>query len=146
MDGAPSGYRNDVTDRGPAPRRFAGRRSTGPRAPRPFREPRPYPRRLRRGRFGMWGPIPYYSTRTRRGDEVSVGGCGCCLPILLLAGLGLAGLGRVVVGAVRRRRVLRRARSSWADTRTAADVSRNRPYLPIVWNLRETRKDARKIE
>jgi hypothetical protein len=38
-----------------------------------------------RGRFGFWGPVPYYSTRTRRGSEVSVGGCGCCLPIPLLA-------------------------------------------------------------
>ncbi|MCA1695247.1 MAG: hypothetical protein LC749_11235 [Actinobacteria bacterium] len=41
-----------------------------------------------RGRFGFWGPVPYYSTRTRRGSEVSVGGCGCCLPIPLLAVLG----------------------------------------------------------
>lgn len=32
----------------------------------------------------MWGPVPYYSTRTRRGNEVTVGGCGCCLPIPLL--------------------------------------------------------------
>jgi hypothetical protein len=32
--------------------------------------------------------MPYYSTRTRRGSEVSVGGCGCCLPIPLMAGLG----------------------------------------------------------
>lgn len=104
MDRAYPGYRNGVTDPGHAPRRFVGRRTTGPRAPRPFREPRPYPRRPRRGRFGMWGPIPYYSTRTRRGNEVSVGGCGCCLPIPLLAGLGLFGLGRATVKAVLRRR------------------------------------------
>jgi hypothetical protein len=42
----------------------------------------------RRGRFGLWGPVPYYSTRTRRGTDVSVGGCGCCLPIPLMAALG----------------------------------------------------------
>ena len=47
----------------------------------------------RRGRFGFWGPVPYYSTRTRRGSEVSVGGCGCCLPIPLIVVLGtVAGL------------------------------------------------------
>jgi hypothetical protein len=33
----------------------------------------------RRGRFG--GPIPHYSTRTRGGTRVTVG--GCCLPIPL---------------------------------------------------------------
>ncbi|WP_433505068.1 hypothetical protein ACQP04_00110 [Pseudonocardia halophobica] len=43
----------------------------------------------RRGRFGMWGPVPYYSTRTRRGADVSVGGCGCCLPLPLLVVLGV---------------------------------------------------------
>lgn len=48
----------------------------------------PEARPASRGRFGFWGPIPYYSTRTRRGSEVSVGGCGCCLPIPLMAGLG----------------------------------------------------------
>lgn len=41
-----------------------------------------------RGRFGFWGPVPYYSTRTRRGSEISVGGCGCCLPLPLLTVLG----------------------------------------------------------
>jgi hypothetical protein len=35
----------------------------------------------RRGRLGLFGPIPYYSTRTRRGTSVSVG--GCCLPLAL---------------------------------------------------------------
>lgn len=46
-----------------------------------------YPRRSpyrssgRRGRFGMFGPMPYYSTRTRGGSSVRVG--GCCLPIPL---------------------------------------------------------------
>jgi hypothetical protein len=43
------------------------------------------------GRFGLWGPVPYYRTRTRRGSDVSVGGCGCCLPIPLLAAVGTAG-------------------------------------------------------
>jgi hypothetical protein len=37
----------------------------------------------------MWGPVPYYSTRTRRGADVSVGGCGCCLPLPLLVVLGM---------------------------------------------------------
>ncbi len=47
----------------------------------------------RRGRFGLWGPMPYYSTRTRRGSDVSVGGCGCCLPIPLIGVLAtVAGL------------------------------------------------------
>jgi hypothetical protein len=50
----------------------------------PARPPGGGPAR-RRGRFGLWGPVPYYSTRTRRGSDVSVGGCGCCLPIPLLA-------------------------------------------------------------
>lgn len=35
-----------------------------------------------RGRVGLFGPFPYYSTTTRRGARVSVG--GCCLPIPLL--------------------------------------------------------------
>jgi len=39
--------------------------------------------RGRRGRsgFGMWGPFPTYSRRTRGGAHVRVG--GCCLPIPL---------------------------------------------------------------
>ena len=91
MDTAGAGYGTGME---PPTRRFGARR------PRPFREPPPNAPRPR-GRFGMWGPIPYYSTRTRRGSEVSVGGCGCCLPIPLLAGFGLLGLGRAVVVAVR---------------------------------------------
>lgn len=47
-------------------------------------------RRRRRSGFGMWGPLPSYSTRTRRGSRVHV--TGCCLPIpltfVLAAGLG----------------------------------------------------------
>ncbi len=38
-------------------------------------------RRSSRGGFGMFGPFPTYSTRTRGGTRVSVG--GCCLPIPL---------------------------------------------------------------
>jgi hypothetical protein len=47
----------------------------------------------RRGRFGFSGPFPTYRTRTRRGTDVSVSGCGCCLPIPLLTAVGsVAGL------------------------------------------------------
>jgi len=38
--------------------------------------------RGRRGRTGMYGPFPYYSTRTRGGSRVTVS--GCCLPIPLV--------------------------------------------------------------
>jgi hypothetical protein len=41
-------------------------------------------------RFGFWGPVPYYSTRTRRGSEVSVGGCCLLVPLLSLIGAGAA--------------------------------------------------------
>jgi hypothetical protein len=41
----------------------------------------PYYANRQRGRGGFFGPIPYYSGRTRRGTRVSVG--GCCLPIPL---------------------------------------------------------------
>ncbi|HWM03259.1 MAG TPA: hypothetical protein VNP92_13080 [Actinophytocola sp.] len=61
----------------------------------PVRQPRS------RGRFGFWGPVPYYSRRTRRGAEVSVGGCGCCLPIPLLATVGAAGALRTLWRRVR---------------------------------------------
>jgi hypothetical protein len=40
-----------------------------------------YGRSGRRGRTGFWGPMPYYSGRTRRGTRVHVS--GCCLPIPL---------------------------------------------------------------
>ena len=65
----------------------AGMDPSGRFARRPARRPR-----FRRpgGRFGLWGPVPYYSTRTRRGSDVSVGGCGCCLPIPLVVLLGTA--------------------------------------------------------
>lgn len=51
----------------------------------------PAPQPPRRHGFGMWGPFPYYSRRTRGGAEVSVGGCGCCLPLPLLLAVGTAG-------------------------------------------------------
>ena len=37
--------------------------------------------RQSRGGFGMWGPLPSYSRRTRGGSRVTVS--GCCLPIPL---------------------------------------------------------------
>ena len=43
------------------------------------------------GRFGFRGPFPYYSRRSRSGAEVSVSGCGCCLPIPLLVVTGTVG-------------------------------------------------------
>jgi hypothetical protein len=56
------------------------------------RRPYSYGRRRRSDGFGLWGPFPTYSRRTRGGGRVSVG--GCCLPIPL--GLALA-----IIGAVR---------------------------------------------
>ena len=47
------------------------------------------------GRFGFFGPVPYYSRRTRGGGRVSVG--GCCLPIPLTLSVVLAGLGRLLL-------------------------------------------------
>jgi len=55
----------------------------------------------RRGGFGMSGPFPTYSTRTRRGTRVHVG--GCCLPIPL-AVLGSTALGAAATGRAWRRR------------------------------------------
>jgi hypothetical protein len=59
-------------------------------------------RRASRGRgrgtrTGLFGPVPYASTRTRGGSRVTVG--GCCLPIVA-APFGAAGLAM----ALRRRR------------------------------------------
>jgi hypothetical protein len=45
-------------------------------------------RRGRRGRAGFFGPLPYYSTRTRRGSRVTVS--GCCLPIPLMLSTAVA--------------------------------------------------------
>lgn len=67
-----------------------------------FRRRPARPRTARSGRFGLWGPVPYYRTRTRRGTDVSVGGCGCCLPIPLLTVLGAAGALRALWRRTRR--------------------------------------------
>jgi hypothetical protein len=87
------GYMADVNRFGPARRRLFSDRAVGrrgrPRAPQS------------RGRFGFWGPVPYYRTRTRRGSEVSVGGCGCCLPFPILIGAVTAGALRAVWRRVR---------------------------------------------
>lgn len=51
------------------------------------------------GRFGFFGPLPYYSKQTRGGSRVSVG--GCCLPLAL----GMAAVpGAAASVAVRRHR------------------------------------------
>jgi hypothetical protein len=78
------------------PRRTPYRRSTfgiGQRAP--FGYPR---RRQQRSGFRMLGPFPSYSTRTRGGGRVQVG--GCCLPIPLALTVAA---GALVKRAVRRR-------------------------------------------
>lgn len=51
--------------------------------------------RGRRGRVGLFGPVPYYSTTTGRGTRVSVG--GCCLPIPLFVVAAVVSVG-VLVG------------------------------------------------
>lgn len=53
------------------------------------------------GRFGFWGAVPNYTRRTRGGSEVSVGGCGCCLPIPLAIGLGSVAAMRTLVRRAR---------------------------------------------
>jgi hypothetical protein len=53
-----------------------------------------YGRRRSRSGFGFTGPFPTYSTRTRRGTRVSVG--GCCLPIPLTFVVGLLGAVRLL--------------------------------------------------
>jgi hypothetical protein len=61
-----------------------------------FRQRRQRRRGRAYGRGGFFGPMPYYSGRTRRGTRVQVS--GCCLPIplgMLLAGaVGVRGLTR----------------------------------------------------
>lgn len=52
-------------------------------------------RRPPRSGFGMWGPFPSYSRRTRGGSQVRVS--GCCLPIPLAMLVGV--LGSAVLGA-----------------------------------------------
>ena len=55
-----------------------------------------------RGRGGLF-PFPHYSTRTRRGGRVTVG--GCCLPLALTFALGicatLAAAARLVAACAR---------------------------------------------
>ena len=87
MDAAEIGYAETMGEFGRVARRYLLDRAHGRRRPhvrtrRHLHGPRP------RGRFGLWGPVPYYTTRTRRGSEVSAGGCGCCLPIPLIGALG----------------------------------------------------------
>ena len=54
-----------------------------------------HPRRRGRSGFGMWGPFPTYSRRTRGGSRVRV--TGCCLPLPLTLAVGTAvALGRAV--------------------------------------------------
>lgn len=60
-----------------------------------------YPsRRSSGGRFGLFGPMPYYSRQTRGGTRVSVG--GCCLPLAL--GMAATPGAAVSVAVCRRRR------------------------------------------
>jgi hypothetical protein len=79
---------------GSQPRR-RGRSSYGGGSPYHYgRQPSRYGRRRRSDGFGMWGPFPTYSRRTRGGGRVSVG--GCCLPIPLALALGTVGAVRAV--------------------------------------------------
>ena len=48
-----------------------------------------------RGRVGFFGPVPYYSRRTRGGGRVSIG--GCCLPIPLTLSVAAGALGRLML-------------------------------------------------
>jgi hypothetical protein len=54
-----------------------------------------YGRYGRRGRVGFFGPMPYYSGRTRRGTRVQVS--GCCLPIPLALAVASAAAARALV-------------------------------------------------
>jgi hypothetical protein len=89
MDSGKIGYAETMGEFGRVARRYLLDRALGGRrhvrTRRHLHGPRP------RGRFGFWGPMPYYTTRTRRGSEVSAGGCGCCLPIPLISALGAFG-------------------------------------------------------
>ena len=79
---------------GSQPRR-RGRSSYGGGSPYLYgSRPYGYGRRRRSGRFGLWGPFPTYSRRTRGGGRVSVG--GCCLPIPLALSLAIIGAVRAV--------------------------------------------------
>lgn len=48
-----------------------------------------------RGRIGFFGPLPYYSRRTRGGGRISVG--GCCLPIPLTLSVMMSALARLLM-------------------------------------------------
>jgi hypothetical protein len=54
-----------------------------------------YGRYGRRGRVGFFGPMPYYSGRTRRGTRVQVS--GCCLPIPLALAVATAAAARALL-------------------------------------------------
>jgi len=73
-----------------AARAYLLHRMTRRRTRSPWYAPAPYGhgRRGRRQRsgFGMWGPLPSYSRRTRGGSHVRV--TGCCLPLPLALALG----------------------------------------------------------
>ena len=97
MDVPTSGYKARVNRFGSSARRFLRARAPDRGVSRPYGQGDPaVPGGRPRGRFGFWGPVPYYSTRTRRGSEVSVGGCGCCLPIPLMVTAGVVGVLRTV--------------------------------------------------
>ncbi|MCU1660336.1 MAG: hypothetical protein QOI36_576 [Pseudonocardiales bacterium] len=96
MDSPITGYNARVNRFGPARRFLRDRGLPGSGTRRPYGQLDRTPRPRRSGRFGLWGPMPYYSTRTRRGSEVSVGGCGCCLPIPILVAAGAFGALRTV--------------------------------------------------
>jgi len=49
-----------------------------------------YGRRRRRSGFGLWGPLPSYSRRTRRGSQIRVTGCCLPIPLALVLSAGLA--------------------------------------------------------
>jgi hypothetical protein len=51
------------------------------------------PERRSSGRFGLFGPFPTYTRRTRRGATVKVG--GCCLPLALGMLAAPAAAGRI---------------------------------------------------
>ena len=54
-----------------------------------------YGRSYSRGRGGFFGPMPYYSRRTRGGSRVTVSGCCLPIPLALMATLGLGARLRV---------------------------------------------------
>jgi hypothetical protein len=57
--------------------------------------------RRREGGFGLWGPFPSYSRRTRSGGSIRV--TGCCLPLALGLGAAASVAPALLVRRVRRR-------------------------------------------